>query len=904
MEIVYCDDCGFRIPEEQFASGRVKRGDRTICVKCQINNAPDPDILAMSRKHGHTPDGGVARKTLSRTTPDAGIARRMLPSTTVATSGRDTPSGSRHAMPPQPEKSNTLALKAGGAIAVVFTLIYIISSNAVGRPKLPAAPPAQESTSQRYIRQKNEETRKPGADNDGAPAPATAVPNVRPAEPNQLEREAEAAFEKLRAYENEDREARIKRLQEFADRYQDTILAARVRREINELKHGGIVTAPAPAPPATAGPVLSYGERWLEIADVEVKGTVLTVRLGNNADGYIVADAVKVQNAKGQSKIIDESDPGCNFSPGWVASRNDSYRYSREYTGEAKPTQVVTWTIPGLTFDRYKVFVTWFPHENRATNAPYEVLEGTQVLATANVNQKQPPPKPDAPATPLTGPATPAVPVTPPPAASTPATKLDASAQIAAYQSDLLDLLRKGDVVALSKHIKAAAADETLAEIRRDIERDQILATWMAELSDLALKGAAKLKSVNAFDLLLSKGEVMRVGKRSKYQVVDVKDGSLFLSNAGVDVSLPLDSILPQCRDELIDLGLGSDAQSELRRAFLAAWRPEGSPTAAKAALDKALGGGVPAEDVAVVQRLLSAAAKRGTTAASAPSAALESAAAIEWREITRSADARQWKQVLESMSAWRTKFAATKFCAGKVDEMKALAVSAADAQNVEAGMLAYWKFDEFDGTAVPDSAAGKHKLTVHGKPEWVAGISGRAISLNNKTDYCSAANAAELQSLQQGDYSLAAWVKPDIKPSGSIAYGQSGIVMKTGAHEGLSYDPGARFQMIHWLRDNNVAAKSARTFAPGAFCHVVGVVSKKEGVVKIYVNGVLEGKENFEAGSHGRDYREETWKIGTGSPLAPQYTWPLKGTIDEVRLYKRALNDVEAHALFTLKPK
>ena len=49
---------------------------------------------------------------------------------------------------------------------------------------------------------------------------------------------------------------------------------------------------------------------------------------------------------------------------------------------------MATWTFTELQAGTYRVSATWIRHSNRATDAPYSVLDGANPLGTVLVNQE------------------------------------------------------------------------------------------------------------------------------------------------------------------------------------------------------------------------------------------------------------------------------------------------------------------------------------------------------------------------------------------------------------------------------------------------------------------------------------------------------------------------------------
>jgi hypothetical protein len=160
---------------------------------------------------------------------------------------------------------------------------------------------------------------------------------------------------------------------------------------------------------------------------------------------------------------------------------------------------------------------------------------------------------------------------------------------------------------------------------------------------------------------------------------------------------------------------------------------------------------------------------------------------------------------------------------------------------------------------------------------------------------------------VQEGNYTVAAWFKPEAVPEGKEAENTAnfGIVIKTGWHTGLSYSADKKFVMTHWIASDKPdeptwvgAGAWDQDYEPGEWYHLAGVVDRGTGTVKMYLNGEEKGSAEFAANSPTRKYEKMTWKIGIASPGAQSYAWPAKGLIDDVRIYGRALSAAEIKGL------
>jgi hypothetical protein len=216
-------------------------------------------------------------------------------------------------------------------------------------------------------------------------------------------------------------------------------------------------------------------------------------------------------------------------------------------------------------------------------------------------------------------------------------------------------------------------------------------------------------------------------------------------------------------------------------------------------------------------------------------------------------------------------------------------------------GLVAHWTLDDL---TVADATGRGHTGVVKGKVERVDGRIGGALQFpGGGDDHVEIPNAPDLENLQEGSYTVAAWFKPAGLPPGTEAENNAnyGIVMKSGWHEGLKYTNEGKFGLDHWLKEDAWSGIGTweKAFDPKQWHHVAGVVDRKAGQTRIYVDGALENTGDLDGSVPAREYGQTTWKIGIGSPGAEQWRWPAKGAIDDVRLYNKALTDAEVEKLF-----
>jgi hypothetical protein len=207
-----------------------------------------------------------------------------------------------------------------------------------------------------------------------------------------------------------------------------------------------------------------------------------------------------------------------------------------------------------------------------------------------------------------------------------------------------------------------------------------------------------------------------------------------------------------------------------------------------------------------------------------------------------------------------------------------------------------------FDGQKIGEGARAV------GKVEFAEGKAGGAIKLDG-TGHVEVTGTEALDKLQADSYTVMAWFKPESVPPGTESANDArfGIVIKAGWHTGLSYNNEKQFVMEHWLApaagsDEPVWAGAGTwedSADAGKWYHVAGVVDRKAGATRLYLNGELKNSADWEAGKAARDPGKQPWRIGIASPGADKRGWPAKGLIDDVRFYKKALSEAEIAAIY-----
>lgn len=198
---------------------------------------------------------------------------------------------------------------------------------------------------------------------------------------------------------------------------------------------------------------------------------------------------------------------------------------------------------------------------------------------------------------------------------------------------------------------------------------------------------------------------------------------------------------------------------------------------------------------------------------------------------------------------------------------------------NPSSGLLAHWKLDETSGTLAA-STTGTFPGTVVGSPVRTVGADGNAISFDGIND--GVTTGVPLLS-NRTFFTIAGWYRSPLTTGNRVAlWGQNDVV-----EFGIS---GTNL----FVFTPSGGSLSVPLPTPNEWHHVTCVGDGAS--LKIYINGLLAASGgNYVSTVYGSS-TVSGFNIGTA-------TWDSSGNwftgqIDEVRLYDRALNDIEVYAL------
>lgn len=232
----------------------------------------------------------------------------------------------------------------------------------------------------------------------------------------------------------------------------------------------------------------------------------------------------------------------------------------------------------------------------------------------------------------------------------------------------------------------------------------------------------------------------------------------------------------------------------------------------------------------------------------------------------------------------------------------------AAATSSLLTGLVGYWPFDEGAGTTVRDYSGNNHNATLYNDLVWDTGKIGVASLLSNgSTSQVIAANTASLR-YAGGDMTLSVWVKPDATDNGGY------IISKPwnggGGYNYYLTNTGGPSQTIKLTvaGATGYTLASTQPISAGSW-HLVTATIDASSHVALFMDGVQSASgtstvASWVPGAPGDQNVNVVFfcifPYGNNS-CAGSSTYVFKGSMDDVRVYNRALSPAEVTQLYAL---
>jgi len=242
---------------------------------------------------------------------------------------------------------------------------------------------------------------------------------------------------------------------------------------------------------------------------------------------------------------------------------------------------------------------------------------------------------------------------------------------------------------------------------------------------------------------------------------------------------------------------------------------------------------------------------------------------------------------------------------AGEIDEFRlynrkltAEAVQQMYSEIASSDLLLHYTFDSDEGDIVLDQSGNNHTGSVLGAAVWTAGgRDGGAISLDGSNDYIRVPRQPDLE---PEEVSMAAWVKL-AEPATTHQLVMFKKNPRDYCHEGyrMGFTDGTLFQTLASSGGVQDRLKASGTIQTGEWMHVVATFKQPD--MYLYVNGIPRGHLLHHYPISHDPSRDVL--IGAGDNYLDVLGGFLKGQIDDVMLFGRALSGSEVAALCGNEP-
>ncbi|SNZ05679.1 Carboxypeptidase regulatory-like domain-containing protein [Natronoarchaeum philippinense] len=204
-----------------------------------------------------------------------------------------------------------------------------------------------------------------------------------------------------------------------------------------------------------------------------------------------------------------------------------------------------------------------------------------------------------------------------------------------------------------------------------------------------------------------------------------------------------------------------------------------------------------------------------------------------------------------------------------------------------ESGLVGYWPLDDAGAAGVSDVSGSGNDGSQSGGLGNASGLFGTsAYDFDGSDDAVTVPHDESIEMSDEDAVTVSAWVKKDAAQSGWVA-----IAQKSDQSYNLQFENGNQPTFTIYDGDWNIV-NSGVSLSNDQWHHVVGTYDGSE--ARIYVNGTLKGTQAVS----GTLANASGSPLGIGENLATGGR-NLDGTIDELRLYDRALSDAEVQALY-----
>ncbi|MBE3144258.1 MAG: LamG domain-containing protein, partial [Planctomycetes bacterium] len=223
-------------------------------------------------------------------------------------------------------------------------------------------------------------------------------------------------------------------------------------------------------------------------------------------------------------------------------------------------------------------------------------------------------------------------------------------------------------------------------------------------------------------------------------------------------------------------------------------------------------------------------------------------------------------------------------------------------------GSVGCWKLDETSGLTAADSSGSGNNGTLVNGPTWnpTGGQIGGALAFDGTDDYVNLGTDSSLNFGSAEPFTIAAWVKTTENYGMIVSFRSSTdggpVIDLAVGYEGAADNPGKAMILVRQNGGGGYAQVIGGSVKDGLWHHVVGVRGSGS-TIELFLDGVSQGTASgTESGgaitTNLRAIGSERRWVSDGYGTSDQRY--LAGTIDDVRIYNRALSAGEIATLYS----
>ncbi|MEJ8800545.1 LamG-like jellyroll fold domain-containing protein [Pontibacter sp. H249] len=207
-----------------------------------------------------------------------------------------------------------------------------------------------------------------------------------------------------------------------------------------------------------------------------------------------------------------------------------------------------------------------------------------------------------------------------------------------------------------------------------------------------------------------------------------------------------------------------------------------------------------------------------------------------------------------------------------------------------EGNLVAYWQMDESGGTTLVDASTYENTATTVNNPSRVAGVKGQALRFNGTSQYATVDDNASLDIT--GAITIAAWIKPEQTATQYIVKkaeqkAQDGYELSLASNGKVFFRINQdSYRDTYRLNSNALYPNNGNTWL-----HVA--ITYDGTTMRMYINGIQNSSKSF---SSAPPINSNNLPLTLGAGFDGYRG--LKGAMDEVQIYNRALSGDEINQM------